>query len=134
MSTAAVAQNSQIAKLDKATLAQRWIGLKNKLAKAKEVGTEIATKALQVGTTFTSFSALYYWRVRRKLAGKRNTFDQAGKVDAFFWPGLAAAVLGVTPLLGEAGRYVSGAGVGAMCVGATEFIEKMATEHHNKKS
>lgn len=126
-------QTSAIAKLDKATIAQRWIGLKNKLAKAQKVGTEIATKALQSGTTVAGFGALLYWRERRKLAGKSVTFDKKGRVDAFFWPGLAVAIAGCTPFTGEAGPYVTALGSAGMCVGSVDWVKQLALDHHNKK-
>lgn len=129
MSTTAAAA---VQKFDKNTIAKRWVSLKNRLSKMKEVGQEIGSKALQGGANFATFGGLYYWRKRRDLAGKRNTFDEAGKIDGFFWPGLVITVAGVTPLLGDAGKYMVAVGSAAMCVGSVGFIDKMAEEHHAK--
>lgn len=125
--------NTAIAKYgDRNRWAARWSSLKGKLDRVVEEGREIASKALQAGGGFATFGALYYWRRRRELAGKRVTFDEAGKVDGFFWPGLAIAAAGVTPLLGDAGKYVVPLGVAAMCCGSVGMIDKLAVEHHAK--
>lgn len=131
MSTPALS-TTQINKFgDRNRWAQRWAGLKGKLDRVVEEGREIASKAVQAGGNIATFGALYYWRERRRLAGKRNSFDEAGKVDAFLWPGLAIAVAGVTPLLGDAGKYVVPIGAAAANVGLVGILNKLALEHHN---
>lgn len=112
---------------------QRWLTLKNRFAKIQEQGEESLMRAGEAGAGLGTFGILYYWRVRRQLEGKRVTFDEGKKIDAFFWPGLAATILGATPLLGQGGRILVGAGLGAMCAGAVDYIADMAKEHHAKK-
>lgn len=117
---------------DKETLARRWIALKSRFSNIQKVAEETTENVVVGGATFGSFGLAYYLRQRRKLKGQRNTFDKKGKVDAFFWPGLAVAIAGATPLLGRAGRYAGAAGIGLMCAGSTDYIADMAKEHHDK--
>lgn len=118
---------------DKASLARKWMAAKSALKNIRETAEETATNVFVSGTTFGSFGLAYYLRQRRKLAGKSNTFDKKGKVDAFFWPGLVVAAIGATPIAGKASRFVGGAGVGLMCAGSTDYLNQMAADHHAKK-
>lgn len=117
---------------DKETLARKWMALKSRFGNIQKAAAETTENVVVSGTTFGTFSLAFYLRQRRKLAGKRNTFDKKGKVDAFFWPGLAIAIAGATPLLGKAGRYAGAGGVGLMCAGSTDYLSEMAKEHHDK--
>lgn len=125
MNSAAIAKTTT-----KEKAVSRWMNLRNKLARGQAVVEESLEKVGTTAATYGSFAALFYLHERRRLKGKRNTFDKAGKFNAYFWPGLAAAVIGVTPLAGKAGRYLAGAGVGAMAVGSVPAIQKLAAEHH----
>lgn len=118
---------------DKETLARKWASLKSRMSNLQKAAERTATNVMVSGTTFGSFGLAYYLRRRRQLAGKGVTFDKKQKVDAFFWPGLAVAIAGATPLLGDAGRYAGAAGVGLMCAGSVDYIDGLAKEHHAKK-
>lgn len=119
--------------MKKEDLAKKWVNLKNRLSRVAKEGEAIAMKTAQVGTNLGGFAVAYYWRRRRQLAGKKITFDKKGRVDAFFWPGLGIAAFGVTPLSGEAGPYMAALGSGVAAAGMTDFIAKMAQDHHDKK-
>lgn len=117
---------------DKETLARKWVSLKSRFANIQKAAEETTENIVVSGTTFGSFGLAYYFRQRRKLAGKQVTFDKKGKVDAFFWPGLVLAAAGATPVFGKGSRYAGAAGVGLMCAGSTDYIANMAKEHHDK--
>lgn len=119
--------------MKKDELAKKWANLKGRLARVAKEGQAIAMKGMQVAANLGGFAAAYYWRRRRQLAGKAVTFDKKGRVDAFFWPGLAVAAFGITPLSGEAGPYVAALGSGVAAAGTVDFIDKMARDHHEKK-
>lgn len=122
-----------VSKYSKEELAKKWANLKNKLSRVRDEAEVMGQKTFTGLSTWGTFSLAYYARRRRQLAGKSVTFDKKGRVDAFFWPGLAVAVFGVTPFSGSAGPYVTGAGAGIMCAGSVDFIDKMAKDHHEKK-
>jgi hypothetical protein len=130
MALAAALTPDKIKTLDREGWAKKWASLRGQLSRAQEVTASTVKNLAVSGTVVASFSLSYYARRRLQLKGKRVTFDAKGNIDAFFWPGLVAALVGSTPLLGEASPYLMASGVGAMCSGATSMIDKIAEEHH----
>lgn len=120
----------QLVQQSKEKLLNRWKALSSRLSNMRETAQEMGKRTIVSGVTAGSAWGARYWWTRRKLAGKRNTFDEKGKINAFFWPGVATAVLGITPVLGEAGPYVAALGTGVAIAGGIDAVDEIATEHH----
>jgi hypothetical protein len=130
MALAAALTPDKIKLYDRETWAKRWHSLYAKLQGSQATAVRIATNLGVAGTTTGTFAVAYYARKRLQLAGKRVTFDAAGRIDGFFWPGLALTIVGSTPVLKEAGPFAMGAGIGMMCAGVTGVADQLAKDHH----
>lgn len=124
---------TKFAKATKEQAVNRWQSLESKLKRIQTEGVETLKRLGLVGTGFGTFSLTLYLKERAKLAKKRTTFDEAGKVDIAFATGMGLAALGVLPILGDAAPFVAVGGLGVAQAGAVDFIQKTAVEHHNKK-
>lgn len=115
------------------SLSARAQSMKAKWEKGKVVARVAGENFATAAVGGVSFGGLFYLRRRRFHAGKRNTFDAAGKVDAFFWPGLVASALGCVPFMGVeqtlVPAMVRNAGQAAMYVGMVDFVDALALKH-----
>lgn len=114
------------------TLSHRGKALRAKWEEGKKVAAVVVESAAETTVGSASFAGLYYLRRKRTLQGKRNTFDAAGKVDAYFWPGFVLAAIGCVPFMGVDQRIVPGlvgaVGKSSLAVGMVGFLDDLAAK------